>query len=226
MLSERKMILATTQIDFLGMTINNSQYHLQPHVAKKLLEFPDMLSTTKDIQQFLGIVNYMSPFIKNLSHLTKPLYDMLKKNPPPWNFQQTKAVQQLKRLTDNLPPLQIPSNGKRILQTDASDEHWGAVLLEEINGNRNICGYQSGHFKPSETHYHSTFKEILAVKNGIKSTKDVHPEQWLLFKVEMSQLNGLPHTFIDSTSFRQADHPLSQSPATALDAFVKNTIRE
>ena len=32
----------------------------------------------------------------------------------------------------------------------------------------NICGYKSGAFKPSELHYHSTFKEILAVKHGIE----------------------------------------------------------
>ncbi|PKI64613.1 uncharacterized protein LOC116201072 isoform X2 [Punica granatum] len=64
--------------------------------------------------------------------------------------------------------LWISSMGKRILQTDASDRYWGAVLLEELNGKRHICGYRSGRFKPLEQQYHSTFKEILAIINGIK----------------------------------------------------------
>ena len=68
-----------------------------------------------------------------------------------------------------LPPLQISGPGKRILQTNASDEYWAAALFEEIDGKRSICGYKSDAFKPSELHYHSTFKEILAVKHGIEN---------------------------------------------------------
>ncbi|KAL4561472.1 hypothetical protein LXL04_033638 [Taraxacum kok-saghyz] len=66
--------------------------------------------------------------------------------------------------------LGIPSTtDKRILQTDASDDYWGAVLLvEDSSSVRSICGYKSGTFKVSEQHYHSTFKEILAVKWGIE----------------------------------------------------------
>ena len=50
----------------------------------------------------------------------------------------------------------------------ASDEYWAATFVEEVNGKRNICVYKSGAFKLSELHYHSTFKEILAVKHGIE----------------------------------------------------------
>jgi len=46
----------------------------------------------------------------------------------------------------NLPPLQIPSVGKSILQTDANDEYWAAILLEEIDGKRFLCGHKSGKF--------------------------------------------------------------------------------
>ncbi|KAF7851347.1 hypothetical protein BT93_L4078 [Corymbia citriodora subsp. variegata] len=93
---------------------------------------------------------------------------MLKKDPPPWGSKQTQAVAQLKQLLQNLPPLKIPSTGKIILQTDASDKYWAAILFEEIAGNRHIYAYKSGRFSQAEIHYHSTFKEILAVKYGIK----------------------------------------------------------
>ena len=93
---------------------------------------------------------------------------MLKKDADPWTEKQTQAVKQLKTATQNLLALVIPSTEHRILQTDASDQYWSAVLLEDKDGHQHICGYKSGSFKESETHYHSTFKEILAVKYGIQ----------------------------------------------------------
>ncbi|GKB54329.1 putative reverse transcriptase domain, viral movement protein [Tanacetum coccineum] len=139
MLSEKKMEVGVTTIQFLGMEISDGKYHPQPHVAQELLKFLDELSSQKMIQQFLGLVNYMADFLPKLSHHTALLFPMLKKNPP------------------------------QILQTDASDECWGAVLLVQDNNNkRHVYGYKSGTFKASEQHYHSTFKEILAVKRCIE----------------------------------------------------------
>ncbi|GKD54735.1 putative reverse transcriptase domain, viral movement protein [Tanacetum coccineum] len=85
---------------------------------------------------------------------------MLKKNPPQWTPRQTKAVKAIKFLAEKMPPLKIPAfTEKRILQTDASDECWGVVLLVQDNNNkRHVCGYKSGTFKASEQHYHSTLK--------------------------------------------------------------------
>ncbi|KAK8996459.1 hypothetical protein V6N11_081734 [Hibiscus sabdariffa] len=77
------------------------------------------------------------------------------------------VVKILKEKLQQLPPLQIPSSGRRILQTNASDKYWGAVLFEEKDGKRYICGHKSERFSDAEIHYHSTFKEILTVKKAI-----------------------------------------------------------
>lgn len=91
---------------------------------------------------------------------------MLKKKPPAWGKEQDDAVKQLKHVSQQPKKLHIP-DGKKVLQTDASDQYWSATLLEEHEGKRKNCGYASEKFKDAE-HYHSTFKEILAVKMGIK----------------------------------------------------------
>ena len=65
----------------------------------------------------------MSDFIPKISEYRNCLALLLKKNPPKWNSIHTEAVQQLKRLAEKLPPLQILGPGKRIFQTDASDEY-------------------------------------------------------------------------------------------------------
>ncbi|KAK9047702.1 hypothetical protein V6N11_053538 [Hibiscus sabdariffa] len=56
---------------------------------------------------------------------------MLKRDPPQWSTAQSKAEKTLKEIFQHLPPLQIPSDGRRILQTDASDKYWGPFSLKK-----------------------------------------------------------------------------------------------
>lgn len=43
-----------------------------------MVETQDNLEETKNLQKILGILNYVKPFIKNMSQLTLPLYNKLK----------------------------------------------------------------------------------------------------------------------------------------------------
>ena len=93
---------------------------------------------------------------------------MLKKTAPLWGLDQTEAVKQLKKIAQSPPSLKIPTTGQRILQTDASDDFWSAILLEKIGDSESYCAHASGQFKDSEKNYHVIYKEILTVKYGIK----------------------------------------------------------
>ncbi|ESQ47393.1 hypothetical protein EUTSA_v10028344mg [Eutrema salsugineum] len=163
MLSEKKMAIRETEIDFLGMHISKGQYHLQPHIATQLNEFPDDKLSFKQVQQFLGVVNYMAEFIHGLAKYRSILSTQLKKDAPPWDERCTEVVKELKRISKTLPSLKIPFKGKRILQTDASDCYWD-----------------------SEKHYHSTYKEILAVKRGIEKFGFHLVGQHFLIEMDMS----------------------------------------
>ncbi|KAH9780659.1 hypothetical protein KPL71_008162 [Citrus sinensis] len=143
MLSAKKSTIATDNIEFLGMIIKDGHYQPGKHIAQELLHFPDQHLSKKQVQQFLGIINYIRDFIPHVDHYTHHLSALLKKKPPKWNADHTTA-------------------------TDGSDESWGAILLEEINGKEHFIVYASGQFSDTQKHYHSVFKEILAVKNGIK----------------------------------------------------------
>ncbi|KAH9704967.1 hypothetical protein KPL70_011686 [Citrus sinensis] len=168
MLSEKKSSIGKESIDFLGMVIKDGQYQPGPHIAIELLKFPDTHLNRKQIQQFLGIVNYVRDFIPKVAIHTSQLSRMLKKQCLPWGPTQTEAVKQLKVIAQSPPLLRIPTSGQRILQTDASDDYWSAILLEDINGVRHFYAHASGQFKDFEKNYHVIYKEILAVKYGIK----------------------------------------------------------
>jgi len=123
MLSEKKIHLAQLEIDFLGMHFSQGTYQPQPYIAQELLKFPDCFLTIKEIQQFLGILNYIRDFIPKVARYTSPLFRLLKKDPPPWGIEQTRAVSEIKKIAQHPPALKIPGNGKRILQTDAINHY-------------------------------------------------------------------------------------------------------
>ena len=214
MLSEKKSSIAKESIDFLGMVITNGYYQPGPHIATELLKFPAKNLTKKQIQQFLGIVNYVRDFIPRVAIHTSQLSRMLKKQCRPWGPAQTEAVKQLKVIAQSPPTLRIPTTGQRILQTDASDDYWSAILLERIDGVDHFCAHASGQFKDSEKNYHVIYKEILAVKYGIKkfefhliSHRFLFPESlisrtscFLTSSSSISKLGSQSMTLLSSTS--------------------------
>ncbi|XP_027156875.1 uncharacterized protein LOC113758046 [Coffea eugenioides] len=63
MLSEKKMFLAQQEISFLGMKITQGKCTPEQHVGQSIKDFPeDNLSKTQ-VQQFLGVVNYVREFL-------------------------------------------------------------------------------------------------------------------------------------------------------------------
>ena len=55
MLSEKKMVIGQSSIDFLGVNISDGKYTLQPHIASSLAEFPDKLTNTKQTNSSLEL---------------------------------------------------------------------------------------------------------------------------------------------------------------------------
>ena len=58
-LSAKKMVIATPQVEFLGISICRGQITMQSHVMEKLKEFPDELQTSHDIHSFLGCSHWL-----------------------------------------------------------------------------------------------------------------------------------------------------------------------
>ena len=167
MLSAKKSTIATNNIEFLGMTIKDGHYQPRKHIAQEIIHFPDQNISKRQIQQFFGIINYIRDFIPHVDHHTRQLSALLKKNPPSCNNNHTLTVTMLKQIAQNSLLLTLITDGRQILQTDAS-ESWGAILLEETHGKEHFIAHASGHFSDTQIHYHSVFKEILTVKYGIQ----------------------------------------------------------
>ena len=58
--------------------------------------------------------------------------------------------------------------GQYVLDTDASNTAFGAVLQQEQGGKLHVIGYASRILAPSETHYCITRRELLGITYGLK----------------------------------------------------------
>lgn len=201
--SEKKMQIAVDEVNFLGVVIKNGHISLQQHILTDIKHFPDIITDKTQLQRFLGCLNYLSGFYKDLAKDRKILNQQLTNNPQPWSQHHTDAVQRLKDQCTKLPYLRLPTNGTLILETDASEEFWGAVLKEEIHGMTYICRYASGKFISAEMNYHSTHKELLAIIRGIEKFRLFLQEQEFIIRSDLKyfdkylqtkHLNKVAHT--------------------------------
>jgi hypothetical protein len=105
----------------------------------------------------------------------------------------TQAVQIIKQKIQNLPRLHLPDCSlKLILETDASQETWAAVLLQK-NGPKleEVCMYASGCFNDTECKYPSSHKEILAVKHGIKKYRMFLKPVRFIVRTDLKHMKGM-----------------------------------
>jgi hypothetical protein len=57
-----KIINLAFEINFLGLQISFVKIILEPHVLEHMHSFPYMIKDKTQLQQFLGCINYVSPF--------------------------------------------------------------------------------------------------------------------------------------------------------------------
>ncbi|KAH7658023.1 Ribonuclease H protein [Dioscorea alata] len=136
---------------------------------------PDKLEGLKQIQSFLGKLNYARNFIPNLSKLTGPLYNKTKQNGErKFNNEDIKLIQKIKQTVSNIKPLELPPpNYYLIIETDGRIGGWGAVLKfrpkkESLKNKEKISRYDSGTYN---TKVISTDAEILACIKAMKKFK-------------------------------------------------------
>ena len=95
----------------------------------------DMPSPTckKQVQSFIGMVNYLSKFSACLSELAEPIRELSKEKVPfNWGLEHHKAFKLLKKEIAAAPILAYYNPRKtRVIHTDASSKGLGTCLLKE-----------------------------------------------------------------------------------------------
>lgn len=191
-ISKKKSKLLQKEIEYLGLILKeNGELSLAPHTQEKIQAFPNELSDRKQIQRFLGCLNYIANegFFKDLAkerkHLQKKISEKI-----PWSWTKTDSdiVKTIKEKIQVLPELYNPTKEDfLIIETDASQTTWAGCMRVLPNGKAKLSlnekGYkieESGDLqsKESETSREGTdtIKSIdySASKILIKDTEKLH----------------------------------------------------
>ena len=87
----------------------------------------------KEVQLFIGMINYLTKFSPRLTELSEPVRELIKEKVPfNWGPEHQESFQALKKELVQAPVLAYYNPRKEtILQTDASTKGLGACLLQE-----------------------------------------------------------------------------------------------
>ncbi|KAF8756181.1 hypothetical protein RHS01_04909 [Rhizoctonia solani] len=164
-----------TTVDYLGIVISPAGFSMDQKKIEAVTTWPTP-RTVKQVQAFLGFVNYLRRFIPNFSSVARPLHNLTRKeNPWTWGTLEEEAFQELKSLVTQSPVL-VHSNPELpyYLETDASGVAMGAVLSQRGEDNRlHPVAYMSKSFSGAKANYDTHDKELLAIIKAL--------EEWRIF---------------------------------------------
>jgi hypothetical protein len=111
----------------------------------------------KDLQKFLGKVNYLRRFITNLSEKIIPFTHILKlkdESEFTWGAKQQEAIENIKEYLSTPPVLRAPRRGVPFkLYIAAKEKIIGAVLTQEYEGKEYVIAYLGRRLLDPETRY-------------------------------------------------------------------------
>ena len=156
----QKMYVKDPAVNFFGCLYDASGVHPDPEKVDAVYALPAPINVT-ELQEFLGMVTYLSPFICGLSTLTAPLQELLKKDADfIWNASYEIAFEWIKEavISDTTLRYFDPSLPMTI-QVDASQVGLGAALLQ----NGKPIAFASKALTETECQYSNIEREMLAI---------------------------------------------------------------
>ena len=149
-----------------------SKHGIKPNKEKTLpITNLEHLRSPKELKSFLGVVQYFSKFIKDLSKLTDRMRQLLKKDTEwKWTEEREDDFKRVKETLAELPCLAHYSpKREKIITTDTSKHGLGGILWQtQPDGNRKPIQYASRYLSDAEKTYSTNELELLAVVCGLE----------------------------------------------------------
>lgn len=170
-INETKSLYNQQTVEFLGFIIDGSG--ILP--TKKKISDIATFKRPRDIHElrsFLGLMTFISPFIKDFSSKTKVLRELLTEKQFMWTRKQQEVFEELKILAEKGLTKRgfFDDKDKTVLYTDASPFGLGAVLTQtnETTGISRVIACASKSLTQTEKRYPQLHREALAIVWGME----------------------------------------------------------
>jgi hypothetical protein len=130
-LQPEKFEFEKVRIEYLGIIISHNKVEMDPVKIAGVVDWPTP-SNKKEVQSFIGFVNFYRRFIPGFSHHAHALFDLTMKDVRfIWGLPQEDSFMKLKELVTSAPVLILPNDDLPFrLEADGSGIATGAVLSQ------------------------------------------------------------------------------------------------
>ncbi|BHF66484.1 hypothetical protein SprV_0200950100 [Sparganum proliferum] len=165
-----KCVLGVPSLKFLGHQVDSEGLRPLPSKVDAVRNFPPPTSK-RQLQRFLGMVNFYRRFLPNCADLMLPLTNMLSgpKGPLELTGEALTAFDRIKNSLADATLLTHPAPEAQLsLMVDASTVAVGAVLQQHLAGSTQPLAFFSKKLLPAETRYSTFGRELLAIYLAVK----------------------------------------------------------
>ena len=150
-LKPRKCCLFQTEVPLLGKLVSREGIAVDPKKTKAVMDWP-IPKSQRDVESFLGFVNYHQHHIKGFAEIASCLYELTgSKSHFEWTPTHQEAFEKLWDWLVCTPILAYPNTKNQFkLDTDASDKAIRAELIQVQNGEEKVISYGSHSLTPSQ----------------------------------------------------------------------------
>ena len=169
-LRKEKCTFGVSQVTYLGHMINSEGLHPLSEKVEAIDSAPAPTNIT-ELRSFLGMLQFYSSFLPNLSTMVTPLNALLRHGVPfKWMEEQQRAFNEAKKcLTSTTVLVHFDNRLDVVLSCDASPTGVGAVLAHRMSdGSERPIAYVSRSLSDTERRYAQLDKEALAIVFGVK----------------------------------------------------------
>jgi hypothetical protein len=215
----KKCVFGVEELDFLGVRITRNGITPLPEKVKAIQDFK-FPETSKQLQRFLGMVNYYRRWLPNAAKVQAPLYSLLngctKKNARiETTPEANKAFEQTKQDLVEATILTFPDVSCELsIATDASEEAVGGVLQQRVDGDQKPIAFFSSKLTPAEKKYSAYDRELLAIYKAI-----LHFQHFLEGRPFIAWTDHKPLTY----AFRKKPEKCTPRQARQLDLISQFT---
>ena len=202
-LKPKKCDMFQTQVNYLGHVLDKTGTSPDPIKIEAIGEW-ERPNTVTQVRSFTAFCNYYRKFLKKFAEVAKPLYRLTSKGVNiTWGKEHEGAFQLLKMRLLQALILAFPNFRHHfVIDTDASETAFGAVLSQIIDGEERPIAFESRVLSKTEVNYATTKREALGIVQAMQWFRPYIYGSQCIVRTDHASLQWLFRQNADGMTFR------------------------